>query len=74
LSDGEFLDCQPIFGRLIGAFRKSMQIHEDQIRKVLDPFQIKNLAHPGNRPPNIAHRRAKHGIALYFTPVTFLPI
>jgi hypothetical protein len=51
-----------------------MQIHEDQIRKVLDPFQIKNLAHPGNRPPYIAHRRAKHGIALYFTPVTFLPI
>ena len=54
--------------------RKSMQIHEDQIRKVLDPFQIKNLTHPSNRPANIAHRRAKHGIALYSTPVTFLSI
>jgi len=51
-----------------------MRIHDDQIRKVLDPFQIKNLTHPSNRPANIAHRRAKHGIALYSTPVTFLSI
>jgi hypothetical protein len=43
-----------------------MQIHDNQIRKVLDRFQIKNLAHPSNRPPNIAHRRAKHGIGPAF--------
>jgi hypothetical protein len=59
-----------------------MEIHDDQIRKVLDkvldkvlgPFEIKNLADPGNRAPNIAHRSTKHGIALYSTPVTFLSI
>jgi hypothetical protein len=39
--------------------------------KVSDPFQIKNLAEASNRLTNIAHRRAKHAIALYSTPVTF---
>jgi hypothetical protein len=71
LANGEFLDCQPILNRLIGVFRESMEVHDDQIRKVLDPFEIKNLAQRSNRPPNIAHRRAKHGIALYSAPVTF---
>ena len=74
LSDGEFFGCQAVLGRLLGPIGDSMQIYDDQIRKVLDPFEIKNLAHPSNRPPNIAHRRAKHRIALYSTPVTFLLI
>jgi hypothetical protein len=51
---------------LPGPIGDSMQIHDDQFRKILDPFQIKNLAHPSNRPPNIAHRRAKHGIGPAF--------
>jgi hypothetical protein len=41
--------------------------------KPLDPLEIKKLAEPGNRPGNIAHRRGKHGIALYCAAVTFPP-
>jgi hypothetical protein len=42
-----------------------------QSRKSLDLLEIKKLAEPGNWPGNIAHRRGKHGIALYRAAVTF---
>ena len=78
LSDGELFGCQSVLGRVLGPIGDSVEIHDGQIRKVLDkvldPFEIKNLADPSNRAPNIAHRRTKHGIALFSTPVTFLSI
>ena len=69
LPDGKFLGCQSVLAHVSRPIGDSMQIHDDQIRKASDPFQIKNLAHPSNRQANIARRRAKHGIALYFPPL-----